>query len=293
MCSPPRPTTRWSRSTTHPSCTKNSMLPGVEITAKEHWGEYSPNAKRSCASVIQLQHMCRGPGRNNHTNAFASIKVSHPWMVVRPARLWFAFPGTVFGAGAYATRDCKFGEGVKVHSNSVLSKTSVGRYTYIATGSRLHLCSIGAICSVGPEVMVGMGRHPSSRFASTHPAFFSTNAQSGPSLTATSKFDEFSHTCIGNDVWIGARAILLDGVSIGDGAVVGAGSVVTREVGPYSVVGGVPNRLIRRRFPDDQVAFLLRLQWWQRDLHWPREHAHLFHDIDLLRSSVEKPAVQR
>lgn len=67
---------------------------------------------------------------------------------------------------------------------------------------------------------------------------------------------------IGNDVWIGIRCIIMDGVSIGDGAVVAAGSVVTKDVAPYAIVGGVPAKVIRFRFNDSVIEKLLQLKWW-------------------------------
>jgi acetyltransferase-like isoleucine patch superfamily enzyme len=83
---------------------------------------------------------------------------------------------------------------------------------------------------------------------------------------------------IGSDVWIGRRAIVASGVTIGDGAVVGAGTVVVRDVEPYSVVAGAPNREIRKRFPDDQIAALLRARWWD----WPEDE--VLSIVDLLCS---------
>ena len=72
---------------------------------------------------------------------------------------------------------------------------------------------------------------------------------------------------IGNDVWIGYEAVVLAGVTVGDGAIIGARALVTKDVPPYTIVGGVPARIIRRRFPEDTIAKLLKLQWWE----WPAE----------------------
>jgi virginiamycin A acetyltransferase len=74
---------------------------------------------------------------------------------------------------------------------------------------------------------------------------------------------EYKRITIGNDVWIGARAVILDGITIGDGAIVGACAVVTKDVPPYAVVAGVPARVIRYRFSEKKIRTLLELQWWE------------------------------
>ena len=85
---------------------------------------------------------------------------------------------------------------------------------------------------------------------------------------------------IGNDVWIGSRAILLGAIKIGDGAVVGAGSVVTKDVPPYAIVVGNPARIIGYRFNEQTIKELMRLSWWNNDLKWLSTHADLFNDIN-------------
>ena len=83
----------------------------------------------------------------------------------------------------------------------------------------------------------------------------------------TTAWDNKGDIVIGNDVWIGYEAVILSGVTIGDGAVIGARAVVTKDVPPYTIVGGVPAKPIRMRFPEEVVAALQKLQWW----NWPRE----------------------
>jgi virginiamycin A acetyltransferase len=75
------------------------------------------------------------------------------------------------------------------------------------------------------------------------------------------------NTVIGNDVWIGNSATIMQGVTIGDGAIIGTNSLVTKDVAPYTIVGGNPARMIRNRFSDEEIAFLLQLRWWD----WPIE----------------------
>ena len=83
----------------------------------------------------------------------------------------------------------------------------------------------------------------------------------------TDSWDNRGDIVIGNDVWIGYEAVILAGVTVGDGAIIGARAVVTKDVPPYTIVGGVPARPIRRRFPEETVSALLQLRWWD----WPKE----------------------
>lgn len=83
----------------------------------------------------------------------------------------------------------------------------------------------------------------------------------------TSAWDRKGDIIIGNDIWIGYEAVIMSGVTIGDGAIIGARSVVTKDIPPYTIVGGVPARQIRRRFSEETIAALLELKWW----NWPRE----------------------
>lgn len=154
----------------------------------------------------------------------------------------------------------KFGKGTNVDNSKI------GRHTYVVN-ARIVRAEIGAFCSIGPEVNIGgLGNHPIN-WLSTHPAFYSTRKQSGKTFAVTDLFDELRPNKIGNDVWIGARALILDGISIGDGAIIAAGSVVAKDVAPYAIVGGVPARVIRTRFDSTVIEALLKWQWW----HLPDE----------------------
>ena len=96
-------------------------------------------------------------------------------------------------------------------------------------------------------------------------------------------FDEFGdNVCVGNDVWIGADSLLMDGVTIGDGAVVAARSVVTQDVPPYAIVGGTPAKLIRYRFDEETIESLGNLKWWDQELPWIQERVSLFRDVEEL-----------
>jgi len=87
------------------------------------------------------------------------------------------------------------------------------------------------------------------------------------------------HAIIGNDVWIGTNAIIMDDITIGDGAIIGAGTIVTKDVKPYSIVVGNPAKHLRFRFEEDEINFLLEFKWWDKDLTWIEENYTKFHDI--------------
>lgn len=85
---------------------------------------------------------------------------------------------------------------------------------------------------------------------------------------------------IGNDVWIGAGVTIMEGIRIGDGAVIAANAVVTKDVKPYEIVGGIPAKHIKNRFTEDEVLFLKEFKWWNRDVKWIKENALAFSDIE-------------
>ena len=128
----------------------------------------------------------------------------------------------------------------------------MGYGSYIGADSFV-VGKLGKFCSVASEVKVILGRHPTEKFVSTAPCFFSVNKQNGMTYVNEAKFIENVYAegrypvCIGNDVWIGYGAHIMEGVTIGDGAIVAAGAVVTKDVEPFSVVAGVPAKVIRRR----------------------------------------------
>lgn len=148
--------------------------------------------------------------------------------------------------------------------------SEMGEYSYIARNSIVHNSIIGKFCSIGPNVVIGYGDHP-THFLSTSPTFYSsfTDFDIKPDKDLF-----FGHTKveIGNDVWIGANVFIKNGVKIGDGAVIGAGCVVLKDVEPYSIVVGVPGKIKSKRFSDENIAKLLQLKWWDWPINSIREN---------------------
>jgi chloramphenicol O-acetyltransferase type B len=150
----------------------------------------------------------------------------------------------------------------KVYRDARIYESTIGKYTYVSSGACIVNSTLGGFCSIGPNALIGLGTHP-LQWISTHPAFYSTRMQANRTFATADRFtDELRPVNIGNDVWIGAASTVLGGISIGDGAVVAAGAVVTKDVMPYTIVGGVPARLIGKRFDDETIAELIECKWW-------------------------------
>ncbi len=178
-------------------------------------------------------------------------------------------------------KNCSFGLYNKLYKFARLRDSSLGDFSYVARNCQIYNTEIGKYTCIGPNVNTGMGAHPSSEFVSSHPLFYSTLGQSsGLVIVDKNLFDEFPKTCIGNDVWIGNNVTIKYGVKIGDGAIIGTGAVVTKDVEPYSIVGGVPAKIIKYRFKQEQIDFLMDFKWWDKDLEWIKSNKNLFVNIE-------------
>jgi acetyltransferase-like isoleucine patch superfamily enzyme len=177
--------------------------------------------------------------------------------------------------------NCKFNNYNTIYKYSRVRDSEFGDFTYVARNSQIYNTEVGKFTCIGPNVNTGMGAHPSSEFVSSHPLFYSTIGQSsGLVIVDKNLFDEFPRTIIGNDVWIGNNVTIKYGVTIGDGAIIAAGAVVTKDVEAYSIVGGVPAKIIRYRFTPEQIEFLEKFRWWDKDLEWIKSNKLLFINIE-------------
>ncbi|EKT59812.1 MULTISPECIES: CatB-related O-acetyltransferase [Providencia] len=190
---------------------------------------------------------------------------------------------------AYANNQCIFSDNVRLYKNTYLYNVSVGRHSYFSNTFSAY-ASFGNFCSIGPNTIVGgLGKHPTDQI-STHPIFFSTRKQSGRSFVEENHFTEFAQTIIGNDVWIGANAIVLDGVKIGNGVIIAAGAVVTKDIPDYAIVAGIPAKIIKFRYSENLINKLNNIKWWELDDERLREYAPLFINNNLkeLVNSIQR-----
>lgn len=145
---------------------------------------------------------------------------------------------------------------------------------------------IGSFCSIGDGAVFMMAGNQGHRndWVSTFPFFYMDEE---PAFAgALDAYRPAGDTVVGNDVWIGAEAMVMPGVTVGHGAVIGSRALVTRDVEPYAIVGGNPARTIRKRFSDEHIAMLLEIAWWD----WPVEQIQ--HALPLLCAG-DIPALHR
>lgn len=183
------------------------------------------------------------------------------------------------------SRDVTLGIPCSIHRDvEIGSGVSIGNYSYVNAGSIIMSGSIGKFCSIGYSCQVGLPDHPVD-FVSTSPF---TYGEKNVFRTGTFYNGFSSPPLVGNDVWIGSKAVILQGVNVGDGAIVAAGAVVTRDVPPFAIVGGTPAKIIRMRFDDKSIEYLLKLKWW----NLPNEGLLKMKDVFLAGKNWNKTASQ-
>lgn len=182
-----------------------------------------------------------------------------------------------------------FGKYNTIYNHVYLNEAKLGDFTYIANNTQIHRTTIGKFVSIGRDCKIGLAKHPTTNFVSTHPIFFSPSKQCQISFADKSYYPEYGNIIIGNDVWVGDNVIIINDIIIGDGSIIAAGSVVTKDIPPYAIVGGVPARIIKYRFDDSTIEKLLRLKWWDNDISYLKNNYKIFHDIKLFMKLYDPP----
>lgn len=159
-----------------------------------------------------------------------------------------------------------FAERSSILNSTIGKRTSLGRYTIVRNSD------IGRYCAISWRVSIGADQHPTERISGSA-AFF--QSRFGLVENNSSK-GVVKRTIIGNDVLIGCHSILIAGVKVGDGAIIGSGSVVTKDVAPYQIVAGNPAKPIKMRFDEETISQLLKLDWWNLDDAFIKQNIGLF-----------------
>lgn len=165
-------------------------------------------------------------------------------------------------------RESSIGEQCEILAHTYMEYSELGDFSYLGEYCHVADCSIGKFTAIANHVRLGAPNHPMGR-PSQHrftycPEYYDSDLQRDAGFFAQRREQRVT---IGHDVWIGHGVTVLPGVHVGNGAVLAAGAVVTKDVAPYAVVGGVPARAIKSRFPPDIVTRLQAIAWW----HWPFE----------------------
>ena len=189
----------------------------------------------------------------NTTNDWALI---HDVMKIGPGSRIFA--STIEGP-LYVNRNTQLGPGV-----------IAGKYLGLNESCFLARGTIGAYCSIGARTAINPFNHPTGWLSTHefqyHPRSYDWVPEYRDLQRLERSADMFQTVAIGNDVWMGHNVNVLGGVTIGDGAIIAAGAVVTKPVPPYAIVAGVPAKLVRYRFDDRTIERLLAVRWWEFDL---------------------------
>ena len=181
-----------------------------------------------------------------------------------------------------SVRATTFGRFCEVGARTKVAESRFGDYSYVVNDSEIIYTTLGKYCSIAAHVRINPGNHPLDRVMLSHVSYRSSAYGMGPDDPAVFDWRRSSPVTLGHDVWIGHAAIVLPGLSIGTGAAIGAGTVVTKDVPPFAVVVGNPGRILRFRFPEPVINALHRIAWW----HWPHHQvAAALHDIRTLTAA--------
>lgn len=183
------------------------------------------------------------------------------------------------------------GENCQIFNDALLCYSKLGDLTTLMRRSCVFSSIIGKYCSISWNVTIGPGTHDYNRI-STHSMLFAKRYGMIDDNSERFYNQYEKDVIIGNDVWIGCNSVILRGVHVGDGAVIGANAVITKDVGPYTIVGGV-NKFIKKRFNDEIIQKLLEIKWWNYPVKIIKANINLIaekptiENLELLQKKLE------
>ena len=196
---------------------------------------------------------------------------------------WHKFVKKIRGC---AIRDSRIHKISKMESGSHVVNSAMDRHSFCGYDCVILNTDIGSFCSIANNVSIGASRHP-MEWVSMSPVFYEGRDSVKAKFSKHSR-DRVKRTSIGNDVWIGERAMIKQGIKIGYGAVIGMGSVVTKDIDDYNIIAGCPTKVIRKKFDGKVIEELISLRWWDWDDDHIRIWAHLIDKPEEFILSVKK-----
>lgn len=191
---------------------------------------------------------------------------------------------SVIGDQCFIT-DSVLGKKCTIERRGMMFNTNIGDFSYTGYNTVVKYAEIGKFCSISWNVSIGGANHDYTRI-STHPFPFREKYGLTETAGTYSSFDKPLE--IGNDVWIGSGVNILRNVKIGDGAVIGAGAVVTHDIPPYEIWAGVPARKVGQRFDDDVIEFLEKMKWWNYSEDYIRNNINMFQMDNITLEQLKK-----
>ncbi len=176
--------------------------------------------------------------------------------------------------------DSYIGKWTELMPHTTLVESTFGDFSYTAGHVSIIYTDVGKFSNIASYVRINPGNHPMDRVSMHHMLYRRRQFAFGEDDQAFFDWRRASRCTIGHDTWLGHAATIMPGVSIGNGAVVAAGAVVTKDVPDYTIAGGVPAKPIRRRFPEPIAEALAQTGWWNWDHQTIKERLHEFDDVE-------------